>query len=100
MTGAGASFHRQRRDEAQLNRYAILLVDEFVQDASQVSADSLKHTPAEVAVLGSVHMHHACESSADRLPRSIGHMRRSQHLERPLAARRTKVCIDRGEVVG
>ncbi|BDC37270.1 hypothetical protein [Paraburkholderia terrae] len=36
------------------------LVDEFVQDASQVSADSLKRTPAEVAVLGSVHMHHAC----------------------------------------
>lgn len=37
------------------------LVDEFVQDASQVSADSLKRTPAEVAVLGSVHMHHACD---------------------------------------
>ncbi|MBN3760471.1 hypothetical protein [Burkholderia sp. Ac-20365] len=37
------------------------IVDEFVQDASQVSADSLKRTPAEVAVLGSVHMHHACD---------------------------------------
>ena len=37
------------------------LVDEFVQDANQVSADSLRRTPAEVAVLGSVHMHHACD---------------------------------------
>ena len=37
------------------------LVDEFVQDASQVSPDSLRRTPAEVAVLGSVHMHHACD---------------------------------------
>jgi len=37
------------------------IVDDFVHDASQVSADSLKRTPAEVAVLGSVHMHHACE---------------------------------------
>jgi hypothetical protein len=37
------------------------IVDEFVQDASQVSPDALKRTPAEVAVLGSVHMHHACE---------------------------------------
>ena len=37
------------------------IVDDFVQDASQVSADALKRTPAEVAVLGSVHMHHACE---------------------------------------
>jgi hypothetical protein len=37
------------------------IVDEFVQDASQVSADALKRTPAEVAVLGSVHMHHACD---------------------------------------
>jgi hypothetical protein len=36
------------------------LVDEFIGDAGQVSDDSLKHTPAEVAVLGSVHMHHAC----------------------------------------
>lgn len=36
------------------------LVDEFIGDAGQVSDDSLRHTPAEVAVLGSVHMHHAC----------------------------------------
>jgi hypothetical protein len=36
------------------------IVDEFVADAAQVNADSLKHTPAEVAVLGSVHMHHSC----------------------------------------
>jgi len=36
------------------------LVDEFVADAAQVNDDSLKHTPAEVAVLGSVHMHHSC----------------------------------------
>jgi hypothetical protein len=36
------------------------LVDDFVQDAAQVSAASLQQTPAEVAVLGSVHMHHAC----------------------------------------
>ncbi|CAB3647420.1 hypothetical protein [Paraburkholderia rhynchosiae] len=36
------------------------IVDEFVADAGQVNDDSLKHTPAEVAVLGSVHMHHSC----------------------------------------
>lgn len=36
------------------------LVDDFVNDAAQVSDDSLRHTPAEVAVLGSVHMHHSC----------------------------------------
>jgi hypothetical protein len=36
------------------------IVDEFVADAAQVNEDSLKHTPAEVAVLGSVHMHHSC----------------------------------------
>ncbi|HEX7933404.1 MAG TPA: hypothetical protein VF573_10075 [Paraburkholderia sp.] len=36
------------------------IVDEFVADAGQVNEDSLKHTPAEVAVLGSVHMHHSC----------------------------------------
>ena len=36
------------------------IVDEFVTDAAQVNEDSLKHTPAEVAVLGSVHMHHGC----------------------------------------
>ncbi|WGS49179.1 hypothetical protein LFL96_15610 [Paraburkholderia sp. D15] len=37
------------------------IVDEFVTDASQVNDESLKHTPAEVAVLGSVHMHHNCD---------------------------------------
>ena len=36
------------------------IVDEFVADTAQVNDDSLKHTPAEVAVLGSVHMHHSC----------------------------------------
>ncbi|RKR44404.1 Rap1a/Tai family immunity protein [Paraburkholderia sp. BL17N1] len=36
------------------------IVDEFVADAGQVNEDSLRHTPAEVAVLGSVHMHHSC----------------------------------------
>jgi len=36
------------------------IVDDFVADTAQVSEDSLKHTPAEVAVLGSVHMHHGC----------------------------------------
>jgi hypothetical protein len=36
------------------------IVDDFVGDAAQVSEDSLKRTPAEVAVLGSVHLHHAC----------------------------------------
>jgi hypothetical protein len=36
------------------------IVDDFVADATQVNDDSLKHAPAEVAVLGSVHMHHSC----------------------------------------
>ncbi|CAE6696585.1 hypothetical protein [Paraburkholderia nemoris] len=36
------------------------IVDEFIADAAQVNEDSLRHTPAEVAVLGSVHMHHSC----------------------------------------
>jgi hypothetical protein len=36
------------------------IVEEFVTDAGQVNDESLKHTPAEVAVLGSVHMHHSC----------------------------------------
>jgi hypothetical protein len=36
------------------------LVDEFLADAKQVDEASLKRTPAEVAVLGSVHSHHAC----------------------------------------
>ncbi len=36
------------------------IVDDFLADAAQVNADALKHTPAEVALLGSVHLHHAC----------------------------------------
>jgi hypothetical protein len=36
------------------------IVDEFLADAKQVKDDDLKRTPAEVAVLGSVHSHHAC----------------------------------------
>ncbi|PZR42977.1 hypothetical protein [Paraburkholderia fungorum] len=36
------------------------IVDEFIADAAQVNEDSLRHTPAEVAVLGSVHLHHSC----------------------------------------
>ena len=36
------------------------LVDEFLADAKQVDEAALKRTPAEVAVLGSVHSHHAC----------------------------------------
>jgi hypothetical protein len=36
------------------------IVDEFLADAAQVNEDSLRHTPAEVAVLGSVHLHHSC----------------------------------------
>jgi len=36
------------------------LIDDFVADAAQVPADALQHTPAEVAVLGSVHQHHPC----------------------------------------
>jgi len=37
------------------------LVDEFLADAKQVDGASLKRTPAEVAVLGSVHAHHGCD---------------------------------------
>jgi hypothetical protein len=36
------------------------IVDDFLADASQVPDDALQHTPAEVAVLGSVHQHHSC----------------------------------------
>lgn len=36
------------------------IVQEFVTDAGQVSPDALKQTPAEVALLGSVHSRHAC----------------------------------------
>ncbi|PQV44073.1 hypothetical protein [Paraburkholderia sp. BL21I4N1] len=42
------------------NTQVSAIVDDFIADASQVSDDSLRHTPAEVAVLGSVHMHHSC----------------------------------------
>jgi len=36
------------------------IVQAFVADARQVNPDALKATPAEVALLGSVHSHHAC----------------------------------------
>ncbi|ADG16489.1 Rap1a/Tai family immunity protein [Paraburkholderia atlantica] len=36
------------------------IVDDFLADAAQVPDDALQHTPAEVAVLGSVHQHHPC----------------------------------------
>lgn len=36
------------------------IIDDFIADAKQVSEADLKRTPAEVAVLGSVHAHHAC----------------------------------------
>ncbi|MFT4064929.1 hypothetical protein [Paraburkholderia sp.] len=36
------------------------IVDDFLNDAAQVPVDALQHTPAEVAVLGSVHQHHIC----------------------------------------
>ncbi|MGI4812055.1 MAG: hypothetical protein ACRYG5_13345 [Janthinobacterium lividum] len=36
------------------------LADEFVHDAAQVNEASLSQTPAEVAFLGSVHLHHSC----------------------------------------
>jgi hypothetical protein len=36
------------------------IVDDFLADAAQVDPDALKHTSAEVALLGSVHLHHAC----------------------------------------
>ncbi|WP_250499063.1 Rap1a/Tai family immunity protein [Caballeronia sp. GAWG1-5s-s] len=36
------------------------IVDDFLSDAKQVSEADLRRTPAEVAVLGSVHAHHAC----------------------------------------
>ncbi|MGF6968891.1 hypothetical protein OKW43_005919 [Paraburkholderia sp. WC7.3g] len=36
------------------------IVDDFLADAAQVPDDALQHTPAEVAVLGSVHQHHSC----------------------------------------
>lgn len=36
------------------------IVDDFLADARQVNEADLKRTPAEVALLGSVHAHHAC----------------------------------------
>jgi hypothetical protein len=36
------------------------IVDDFLADAKQVNEADLRGTPAEVAVLGSVHAHHAC----------------------------------------
>jgi hypothetical protein len=36
------------------------IVDDFISDAKQVNEADLRRTPAEVAVLGSVHAHHAC----------------------------------------
>jgi hypothetical protein len=36
------------------------IVDDYIADANQVDTASLKDTPAEVALLGSVHMHHPC----------------------------------------
>lgn len=36
------------------------IVDDFLADAKQVNEADLRRTPAEVAVLGSVHAHHAC----------------------------------------
>jgi hypothetical protein len=36
------------------------IVDDFLSDAKQVNEADLKRTPAEVAVLGSVHTHHSC----------------------------------------
>ncbi|MFC0698634.1 hypothetical protein [Paraburkholderia humisilvae] len=36
------------------------IIDDFLSDTSQVDVDALKATPAEVALLGSVHMHHPC----------------------------------------
>jgi hypothetical protein len=36
------------------------IIDDYLSDASQVDNGSLKETPAEVALLGSVHTHHPC----------------------------------------
>jgi hypothetical protein len=40
------------------------IVDDFLADAAQVDEDALKHTPAEVALLGSVHLHHGCNDKS------------------------------------
>ncbi|KND54320.1 hypothetical protein BPUN_4605 [Candidatus Paraburkholderia kirkii] len=36
------------------------IIDDFLADAKQVDEADLKRTPAEIAVLDSVHAHHAC----------------------------------------
>ncbi|KND57978.1 hypothetical protein BSCH_02223c [Candidatus Paraburkholderia schumanniana] len=36
------------------------IIDDFLADAKQVNEADLKRTPAKVALLGSVHAHHAC----------------------------------------
>lgn len=66
----GVLFLSQRMSlpEAETKRVSLCLmdtkvssiIDDFVADAKQVNEDDLKRTPAEVAVLGSVHAHHAC----------------------------------------
>jgi hypothetical protein len=50
----------QRVSLCLTNTQVSTIVDEFLADARQVDAEALKRTPAEVAVLGSVHSHHAC----------------------------------------
>lgn len=45
-----------------LNQVSIkTVVDEFIGDANQVPEHLLRLTPAQVALLGSVHMHHPCQ---------------------------------------
>ena len=56
---AGLEFD-QALEQSQFVGRAPQQVDEFLADAKQVDEASLKRTPAEVAVLGSVHSHHAC----------------------------------------
>ncbi|WP_153100919.1 hypothetical protein [Paraburkholderia hayleyella] len=36
------------------------IISEFIADTRGIDAETLKRTPAEVAVLGSVHLHHPC----------------------------------------
>lgn len=50
----------QRVSLCLMNTQVSAIVDDFLADASKVDADALKRTPAEVAVLGSVHSHHPC----------------------------------------
>jgi len=66
----GVLFLSQRASvpDSETKRVSLCLTDtkvssiivDFVADAKQVSEADLKRTPAEVAVLGSVHAHHAC----------------------------------------